>query len=599
VSGHAWFTLLVIMATVALLAGERLSPPFVVVGAVTALLVTGVIGPEQALAGFSNPAPATIAALYVLAGAADATGALERLTGRLFGRRPPPAGKGRAGRAELARMLPPIGLVSAFLYNTTLVGMLAPRVTTWARRTGRVPSAYLMAMNFAVLLGGLTTLIGTTTNVVVNGLLRSAHQPQYSMFELTRVGLPIACVGIALVVALGPRLVPLRRDSTEAGDADGRPFTVGLVVVPGGALVGQTVAAAGLRNLEGGYLVEISRQVNSVAPVAPDEVLMAGDHLTFAGNIHKIVDLARMPGLASAEERHFSAGADGGGRRLYEAVVAGGSRLAGSSLKEVGFRSEYGGAVLAIHRAGERVEGKLGEVSLRAGDVLLVLANPAFPQRWRDRGDFLVVAPVGPASAPPRRDKSTLVELITLAFVVVVTTGLIDVFQASLLAAVAVVGLGVLTPGEAREAVDLNVVILLAASFGLGAAMSASGLADELARLLIEAFQGLGRIGVLAGVLVATVVVTQLVTNNAAAILMFPIALATAGRAGLPVRPFVVAVTIAASASFLTPIGYQTNLMVYGMGNHRFGDFARLGAVLTVVLVVGCLVLIPRGWALS
>ncbi len=595
-SADAWFTLAVVVIALALLARERVSPPLLVVGAVTLLLVTNVIDAEAALAGFSNEAVITIAALYVLAGAAEATGALDHFNRLTLGRTPAAPGQEQATRSELNRLLWPSALASAFVYNTPMIAMIAPQVAAWSRRTRRSPSWYLMALNAAVLLGGVVTAIGTTTNVVMSGLLVESGRQPLGLFEITPVGLPLAVAGVALIVLVGARLVPNRHSSSEDLGAT-RTFTVEMVVAPGSPLAGQSVADAGLRNLDGVYLVEITRDGRSITPVAPEERLEAGERLTFAGNIDRIVDLQRVPGLVSAEESHFAVAGAGAGRQFFEAVIGPASPLAGTTLKVAGFRARYQAAVVAIHRAGERVAGKLGEVRLHPGDVLLVLAASEFADRWRDSGEFLVVAPLD-GVRPLRRDKALLTGVILIAFVVLATTGLLSVLEAALIAAIAVVGLRILTPTEARQSVNLDVVVTLAASFGLGAAIFESGLASELARLLIDVFGGLGDVGVLAGLFISTVVITQLVTNNATAVVMFPIALATAHEVGASARPFAIAVALAASMSFLTPIGYQTNMIVYGMGGYRFADFARLGVPLVVLGTAVSLVAIPLAFPL-
>jgi di/tricarboxylate transporter len=589
---EAWVTLLVVVVTVTLLVWERVAPPLAVLGALTFLLVAGVIDTEQAFAGFSNSAPLTVAALYVLAAAVEKTGALERLALRVVG-----GEDGRPSeRGMLTRLLAPSAGMSAFMNNTPIVAMVAPAIVSWTRRTGRSPSRYLMPMSYAVILGGCVTLIGTSTNLVVAGLMEEDGQRPMGLFEIGKVGLPVAVAGLALLVLLTPRLLPLRRAPSEAFEVDAREFTVEMIVA-GSPPAGRSVAEAGLRNLEGVYLVEIERDGRKIAPVGPDEVLAEGDRLTFAGNVGRILDLQQRSGLVSAEEPHFSVAGSATRRRLFEAVVATGSPLDGATLRRSGFRGRYGAAVLAIHRAGERVPGKLGEVELRAGDVLLLLADSGFRRRWLNDPSFLVIAPLA-AEAFPRREKAPLVGVIIVGLLVLVGTGVLDVLVAAILAAFLVVALGVLSPAEARNAVDLNIVVLIATSFGLGEAIRSSGLAESAAERVVGPLEALGDVGLLLGVLVATMIVTELVTNNAAAILMFPIAMATAGEAGLDPRGFAFAVALAASLSFLTPIGYQTNTMVYGMGGYRFGDFARLGAPLTVLAILLEALLIPIAWPL-
>lgn len=588
-SWEAWFTLAVVLAVIAVLATERVSPPVTIIGAVTVLLLAHVIDARAALSGFSNEAPVTIAALYVVAGAAESTGALEGLTrvilnGR-FNEHPRPA------RADLFRMMVPTSGMSAFIYNTPLTTMLAPRVTAWARRTGRMPSWFLMPLNLAILAGGLLTAIGTTTNVVISGLLSASHRSPLSFFEPTPVGLAIAVVVIPVVVLLSPLLLGHRRTAKE-GFADTRTFTVEMIVPAGSLIAGRTIAEAGLRNLEGVYLVEILHDGSSVAAVGPERKLAEGDRLVFAGNVKRVLDLQRMPGLASAETAHFSV-ATGPDRLFFEAVVAAGSPLVGQTLKSIAFRSRYEAAVVAIHRGGEQVQRKLGDVNLRAGDVLLVLATGDFRQQFGGGGDFALIAQPDGNPVALQRDKARLVNLVVLGFIVSVTTGLLSVLDASLIAAMLIIILRVVTPWQARHSIDLNVLVVLCGSFGIGAAVGQSGLARELARLLIQGLHPLGPIGILAGVLLATAIITQVVTNNAAAVLMFPIAVATSAQAGLDFRPFVLALVVGASASFLTPIGYQTNMIVTGMGGYRWGDFLRLGAPVLAVTVAVALLVIP------
>lgn len=589
-------TLLVIVGVLGVLVAERVSPALTILGGLVVLLVAGVVDAGEAFSGFSNSAPLTVAALYVLAAAVGRTRVLEAVVARLPSRASGPRERGERG--TLARVVVPAAGASAVLNNTPIVAMAIPPVLSWCRRTGRSPSRFLMPVSFAAVAGGTITLIGTSTNLVVSGLMEDAGQEPMGLFEIGAVGLPLAILSIIVMIAVTPLLLPDRRSPSESVDADAREFTVEMEVKADGGIAGRSVAEGGLRSLQGVYLVEVERpDGHRISSVRPDEVLSAGDRLTFAGNVTRILDLQDMRGLASVEERHFGAVGSSLERRLYEAVVAPGSGLVGSTLRETGFRGRYGGAVIAIHRADDRIQGKLGEVRLRPGDVLLVLAGPAFRPRALDRRDFLLIAPLG-GDGPPREEKAPIVGLLVLALLVLVGTGVLDILTAALLAAFAVVGLRVLTPGEARDAVDLDVIVVIAASFGLGQAIEQSGLADTLADTLIEPFGGFGDIGLLAGVLLATIVVTEMISNNAAAALLFPVAVATAASAGLDPRPFAFAVAIGASSSFITPIGYQTNTMVYGIGGYRFLDFARLGFPLVIVMMIVALVMIPIAWPL-
>ncbi len=325
--------------------------------------------------------------------------------------------------------------------------------------------------------------------------------------------------------------------------------------------------------------------------MSPDQTLEAGDRLVFAGAVDRVVDLQGMQGLIMAEEHHFAVDRDIG-HQFYEAVVAESSVLHGSTLKAAGFRSAFGGAVIAVHRAGHRLGGRLGDLSLRSGDVLLIVAPEGFRRDMRARADFSVVAPYE-VKAPLRRRSARVVELATLALIVVTAIGLVDLTKAAMGVALALVALRVITPGEARRAINLDIIAMIAFSLGLGAAADASGLADSAASRLVEATSSMGDLGLVAGIAIATLIATEVLSNNAAAALLFPVASAAALEAGVDIRPLAVVILIVASCSFLTPIGYQTNTMMWSMGGYRFTDFTRVGAPLTLTTLVGAVLLVP------
>jgi len=440
-----------------------------------------------------------------------------------------------------------------------------------------------MPLSFAAILGGVLTAIGTSTNLVISGLLEAAGEPPLGMFEITRIGLPVAGVGLVTIVLLAPRLLPDRRAARRDLEEGFREFVLNMRVQPAGPLDGKSVEDGGLRHLQGVFLVEIERDSELIAPVTPATILRGGDRLVFVGKADLVVDLQKMRGLVSTEYAH-TGGLDSARHTFFEAVVGGTSPLAGKTLKEISFRGRYQAAVVAIHRAGQRVKGKLGEVKLRAGDTLLILADPQFRSRFRDRNDFLLVSMLG--GAPPvTTAQAWLVGAVAVVIVVGAALGVLPILHLSLLGALVLVMTGVLTPWEARRSVDLNVVIVIAAAFGLGAAMESSGLAAFLSGWLVRGFGGFGTTGVVLGLVVATVVLLSLITNNAAAVLMFPVAVSAASNLGVEARPFALAVAVAASASFLTPVAYQTNLMVYGPGGYRFSDYVRFGGVLTLVVI--------------
>jgi di/tricarboxylate transporter len=574
---QAWLTLAVVVVMfVAMVRG--IAPAAAILTAVVILLATGVIDEKAAFAGFANSAPITVAALYVLARAVEDTGALRPLVRSALG--------GDGGeRARLMRLCYPAAAASAFLNNTPIVAMLIAPVSEWAEKHNVPSSRFLMPLSFAVIMGGVVTTIGTSTNLVVSGLLEQSGAAPFGLFEITHVGLPLAVAGIVVMSIFAPLLLPDRESPRRYMAASGRDFVVRMIVEPRGPISGKSVEAAELRHLEGVFLVEIERSGELISPVAPTTVLHGGDHLIFVGQARVVADLHELPGLISAETPHFEA-LEAPERHRIEAVIGSSSPLLGRTPKEVGFRARYDAAIVGIHREGQPVVAKLGEVKLRLGDTLLLLADAGFRERWRNRPDFIVLQPLdGEAEGPVPGAKAAFVGLVGLGVVVAAGSGVLPILHASLIAAVLLVATGAVGAQAARDSIEVEVLIVIAASFGLGAALEQSGLAATLGGGIVTLFHDLGWRFVLLGVVVATVVMTEFISNNAAAALMFPIAMATARETGADPRSFAIAVAVAASLSFLTPIGYQTNTMVYGPAGYRFGDYWRVGAPLTLATI--------------
>ncbi len=586
-SYHGWLTLFLVVAAVVALATDRLPTALVILGTDILLLMLGVITPAEALSGFSNPAPITVAALFILARAVEKTGAIQPLLEGALGQQ----GGGRGG---MLRLLLPVSASSAFLNNTPIVAMLAPPVADWAEKRGLSPSQYLMPLSFATILGGTITLIGTSTNLVVSGLMQASGMPGIGMFELSPIGVPLTVIGLAVIVIGAPLLLPKRATARQQFEAGIREFVYQTIVEPRGPYDGKTVEAAGLRNLQGVFLAEVERAGQLIAPATPTTLLHGGDRLTFAGRVDMIRDLQSKRGLRAVEHEHALAMAKPG-HTFFEAVIGGESQLSGKTLRDAEFRNRYQGAVLAIHRAGARVNEKLGNVKLREGDTLLLISDDTFAQRWGHHPDFALVAKLG-GSMPTTSRQAIIVAGIALSVVVAAGAGVLPILEASLAGSLLLLLTRVLTPAEARSAVEIDVLVTIAASFGIGLAIQKSGLADVVASGIINGAGQWGPMGVLVAVIISTMIVTELITNNAAAVLLFPIAMAAAASIQADPRPFAVAVAVAASCSFLTPIGYQTNTMVYGLGGYRFNDFVRLGLPLTVAAILVMMIMIPMTW---
>jgi len=584
---QAWTTLGVVGLVVGLLAFTRIGPDLIVLAGLIVLLLVGVLTPQEALSGFANEGMVTVAVLFVVAAALEETGAMSLVMQRLL-RRP------KSVVAAQAWMMGPVIIMSAFINNTPVVAMFMPVIADWAKRNRLPVSKLMIPLSYAAILGGICTMIGTSTNLVVNGLLVQAHLPSLKMFDITWVGLPCAVVGLVYVLLLGRRLLPDRRPAISPTDDDSREYTVEMLVEPYSTLVGQTIEGAGLRHLPGLYLMEIDRADEVLVAVSPLERLQVNDRLIFVGIVESVVDLQKIHGLTPAPDQIFKLDTPRSERCLIEAVVSNTCSLIGKSIRDGRFRTVYNAVVVAVARNGERIRKKIGDIVLQAGDTLLLETYPSFVEQQRNSRDFFLVSPVE-NSTPPRYDRAWVALAILMGMVVVAAMNWMSMLKAASLAA----GLMLLTRccsgTTARRSVDLQVLLVIAASFGIGRALQVSGVAEAIAQTLIG-LAGQNPWVVLAVVYGVTLVMTELLTNNAAAVLVFPIAIATAENLQVNFMPFGVAVMIAASCGFATPLGYQTHMMVYGPGGYRFSDYLRIGVPLDLLIWVTAVAIIPWVW---
>jgi len=574
------------------------APDALLLGAVVILAIVRIITPEEALAGFSNTSMLTVGALYVVAAAMRETGALDTAGSWLLKR-------AKSERAVLVRMAGSLPAMSAFLNNTPIVAMFIPIVSDWCKKHRIAPSKLLLPLSYLCIIGGTCTLIGTSTNLVVNGLMQEVSQsdPELSQalhpmgfFELGYVGLPYAIVGIIYLLVIGHRLLPNREDLIEKFTQSSREYLVNMRVQSNCRLVGQTVQEAGLRQLPSLFLVEITRDDRAISPVPPDCVLKSNDVLTFTGVVRTIVDLEKIQGLVPiADEGYEAHAAKRRGRVLCEAVVSKTCPSVGKSIRDADFRARYNAAVVAVHRGGEQLVGKVGDMVLKPGDTLLIQAGPHFMRANRNNPHFLLVGGVDD-SRSLRHDKAIWSLILLVVLITLMVSGVIKIVLAAFLVAGLMVATRCISASHARRSVDWQTLITIAAAFGIAKALINSGCVDSISAFFTSLTGRLGSYGVLAGVYLMTSLFASMVGNNAAAALVFPFAVVIAGQTGVNPRPFVMCVAFAASASFISPLSYQTNLMVYGPGGYRFTDFVRVGLPLNMLLLICATILIPLVW---
>ncbi|MDK9557267.1 SLC13 family permease [Marinobacter sp. M216] len=585
----AIFTLGTLGAVLCTLVFTRVSADLTLMAALAVLVISGVLSPGSALSGFGNPGVITIATLYIVAAGLKETGAVQWIARKLLGH---PA----SVRGAQLRMVAPTGVLSAFMNNTAVVAMFIPAIQDWARRLQIPASKLLLPLSYAAILGGTCTLIGTSTNLVVDGMLQSRLGISLGLFELAWVGVPLLLAGGLFLVLFGARLLPDRGGLKEELEAV-REYGVEVEVVSPGPLVGKTIAEAGLRALTYGYLTEIDRKGRLITAVEPDRTLQPGDKLYFVGAPECASELRRIHGLRPANASVHKLDIANHQRCLVEVVLGPEFPALGKTVRDSRFRSRFSAVILSVSREGRRVAGKLGDIQFKMGDTLLLEASHEFAEQYRFRRDFLLVSALND-STPPDFHKAPLALCILLGMVLVSASGLLSIMEAAFIAAGAMIVFRCITASRARRSVDLPVLVVIGASFALGNAMSETGAASVIAGALLGDGDGYSPWMALVVVYVLTAVFTEVITNNAAAVLMFPIALALSEHLGVSFLPFAVAVMFAASASFITPLGYQTNLMVYGPGRYRFSDYMRVGLPLSLLVGLIAVFLIPVFWPL-
>ncbi len=584
---EAWITLAIIGTCFSSLIFTRYAPDIIMMAGVTLLLVSGVLNAEEALAGFANEGMITVAVLYVVANGLTETGAVNWLSSLLLGRP-------RSIKEAQLRLMAPVATLSAFMNNTPVVGMFVPMVSSWARHNNLHVSKLMIPLSYAAILGGTCTLIGSSTNLILNSMLEQYDSSlALGMFDLAWVGVPASLILIGFVVLFGNRLLP-SHGSVSREFEETRRYTIEMLVEEESGLDGKTIEQAGLRNLSGMYLTSIERDGVIKSAVGPSEHLKGGDRLMFVGVVESVVDLKRIRGLSTvdSDEQHlFDKNLH---RFLVEVVVSPSCPLIRKTIRDGRFRTHYNAAVVAVARGGAQLQQKIGDIVLEPGDTLLLDAADNFFEQQRYSKDFLLVSTVKNSQAV-RHDRSLIAITILFLMVTVVAFQWLSMLQSAMLAAGAMLLSGCTTGSIARKSIDWQVLIVIGASIAMGVAVQKTGLADLAASHLILA-------GVddpeyaLVKLFLLVVLFTSVLSNAAAAVILFPVAVATSQALDVSLLPFLVTLMIGASASFATPIGYQTNLMVYGPGGYRYSDFLKIGIPMTLLMGLILSVLVPVIW---
>ncbi|WP_234571691.1 SLC13 family permease [Rhodohalobacter sp. 614A] len=580
------FVLVLVLIALVLLVIKNYPADAVFIGLLTVIVVSGIVTPAQALVGFSNEGMLTIGALYVVATGLRETGGVQVIVKRLLGT------PRQLWRVQ-AKIFGPVLALSAFLNNTPIVATFIPALQEWGGKF-RVPvSKLLIPLSYAAILGGTCTLIGTSTNLIINGLLLSEVGIPLGMFEPAYVGIPVAVVGFIYMMTVGRQLLP-DTQSALATFEDTRKYTIEMIVGDESPLIGQSIEQAGLRQLPGLFVAEVVRDGTILAAVEPDEVLEKDDRIIFTGLVDSIVDLQRIQGLIPATTQVFKLETPRRERHLVEAVVSPSNPLNGKTIKEGKFRNQFGAVVLAVSRRGERINKKVGEIRLRTGDILLLETPRDFSERYKYSSDFLLVSTLSQKRAPNYK-KSWIAWIILGGMVTLVTANILTMLQGSFLAAALMIVFGCTHVTEARNSIDWQVLLVIAAALGIGNALQITGIAQNLAGSFIG-LAGNNPYMALISVYFLTWILTEILTNNAAAVLVFPFAMSVAANLDVHYMPFVMTALFAASASFSTPIGYQTNLMVYAAGGYKFRDFIKVGLPLNLLVAIIIILLVPIIW---
>lgn len=565
----------VILFLVIFLYKEWLAPTMTFFIAIVVLVLFNVITPKVALEGFANEQLATIVLLLILGQILNKSEAVDTIFKHFLKRSDSP-------NQFKIKMLSSVGISSAVFNNTPLVAMLMPFVYSWAKTKNQPVSRYLLPLSYASILGGCVTLIGTSTNMIVSALAEDNGEPALTMFDFTFVGGVMFVLGILYLYFFGNKILRRRVLVTKDKNSSSRKFFFETYIEVGSELIQQTVQQGGLRQLDGLFLVEIIRDNKAIRPVSPDEILHQGDRLFFAGEAKDIVNLdSETLGLSYPDSVDFLKDET---RELIELVVSHNSKFSGTLIKDSNFRADFNGAILAIHRNGERVWGQLGQIELRPGDVLLVMPGKDFYKRMSTCHSFYLISKT--KSKEEVNNKALLLFIGMFAAIILTATGVFTLFKSLLILLLFSLFSKIANYKDIKSAIDFNLIIIIALGLALGKAIVASKTDELITASLTPLYHQIGIVGIMVVVFLITNGLASLITSKAAVSVAIPVVITMAHNFGVDPKVFILLVAFAGAANFMTPIGYQTNLMVYGPGGYSFKDFFKIGFPLTILYLI-------------
>lgn len=598
-TNEGYIVLGVILVMIIALFKEIMRPGLILFSATTILLVFGIINDEEALNGFSNKAMITVAILFLVSEGVRQSGILNRLAQSYLPRK----------RSKMAFLIPrimmPVSFISAFLNNTPVVIIFAPIIKNWTEKLNLSSQKFLIPLSYATILGGMCTLIGTSTNLVVHGLMIGNGYPGFNMFELGKIGVFVTIIGTVYMSVFGNWLLPGKKILFNAKSrTEYKDYSYDITIPEGSNLIGLDIKNGRLKELNGLLIRSIKREGNIIEVNKGSFTLLANDKLHIDGKSDRLNyilahDNIKLNGIELISDLPKSE------LKQYEAVISPRFPGIGKSITEFNFYEHYQAVVLAIHRNGERITTNLGNLKLREGDNLILLTTEKFIHSWGDSKIFYLTSYIRDYRSTGSFWKKWLAFIILLIMISGATLGQffespkglsLDMFFFAAIAAVLMVWFKILPHHKYTKSISWDVLITIAFSFALSKALQNSGAADVIAHNTINIGKGMGPIGVLAAVYLITSIFTEIITNNAAAAIVFPIALSAANQLGVDPKPFFVGIAVAASASFSTPIGYQTNLLVQSIGNYRFRDYLKIGLPLNLIVFLTSILLIPLFW---